>query len=163
MKQLTNKLSGHKGFTLLEVLIAMVIFGTTVAFLLRNVNQQLHAHNGISIKTVAHWVAMNKMAENRLLDNWPPIGVTRGQVEMRNREWYWLQTVSKTSEPDLRQIEIEVRMNESDDNAETRFIGFMANKEASGKGQGFNNNNGRGDGGQRNGGGRNGGGGKEDE
>lgn len=162
MKQLTNKLSKRKGFTLLEVLIAMVIFGTTVAFLLRNINQQLHAHNGISVKTVAHWVAMNKMAENRLLDNWPPIGVTRGQVEMRNREWYWLQTVSKTSEADLRQIEIEVRMNESDDNAETRFIGFMANKEASGKGEGFNNNDGRGNGRQGNGGSQRGGG-KDDE
>lgn len=140
-------MSNNRGFTLLEVLIAMVIFGTTVAFLLRNVNEQLHAHNGISIKTIAHWVAMNKMAENRLLDNWPSVGVTRGQVEMRNREWYWLQTVSKTSEADLRQIEIEVRMNENDSNPETRFVGFMANKKSDGKSTGFNS-----DGGQRNGG-----------
>jgi len=117
------------GFTLLEVLIAMVIFGTTVAFLLRNINDQQRVHADIAIKTVAHWVALNKMAQNRIDAEWPPIGVTRGDSEMRNQTWYWLQTVSKTSEPQLRQIEIEVRLLQSDELPATRFIGFMASKE----------------------------------
>lgn len=120
-----------QGFTLLEVLIAMVIFGTTVSFLLRNVNDQQRVHTDIGIKTVAHWVALNKMAETRIEGKWPNIGVTRGDMEMRNHKWFWLQTVSKTTEKELRQIEIEVRYLESDERPATRFVGFIANKEGS--------------------------------
>lgn len=118
-----------KGFTLLEVLIAMAIFGTTVAFLLRNINDQQRAHGDVAIKTIAHWVAMNKMAETRMAGKWPNIGVTRGEAEMRNHKWFWLQTVSKTTEKKLRLIVIEVRLNESDELPATRFEGFMASKD----------------------------------
>ena len=115
-------------FTLLEVLIAMVIFGTTVTFLLRSINDQQRVHLDIGIKTIAHWVALNKIAETKMERTWPNIGVTRGEVEMRNHQWFWLQTVSKTTEAKLRQIEIEVRYLESDEIAATRFIGFIADK-----------------------------------
>ena len=123
-----NGLHHSRGFTLLEVLIAMVIFGTTVTFLLRNINEQQRAHSEIGIKTIAHWVAMNKMAETRMDKQWPSIGVTRGEIEMRERNWYWLQTVSKTTEAKLRQIEIEVRLEESDENPADRLIGFIGEK-----------------------------------
>jgi len=118
-----------RGFTLLEVLIAMVIFGTTITFLLRNINDLQQVHTDISIKTVAHWVALNKMAETRIEGQWPNVGVTRGDVEMRNHQWYWLQTVSKTSEKELRQIEVEVRYLQSDQLPTTRFVGFIARKD----------------------------------
>ncbi|WP_196139287.1 type II secretion system minor pseudopilin GspI [Aliikangiella sp. G2MR2-5] len=122
--------SKRLGFTLLEVLIAMVIFGTTVTLLLRNLNDQTRTHVDIGIRTVAHWVALNQMANVRMAGTWPNTGVTRGEAEMRGRTWYWLQTVSKTTEKDLRQIEIEVRYEESDELPATRFVGFIAKKEA---------------------------------
>ena len=128
---ISRKVSVVRGFTLLEVLIAMVIFGTTVAFLLRNINDQQRVHLDIKIKTVAHWVALNKMAETRIDDKWPNIGVTRGDAEMRNHKWYWLQSVSKTTEEKLRQIEIEVRYEASDERPATRFVGFIAEKNKS--------------------------------
>ena len=105
----------NKAFTLLEVLIAMVIFGTTVTFLLRSINDQQRVHLDIEVKTFAHWVALNKMAETKIEKQWPNIGVTRGDVEMHNHQWYWLQTVSKTTEKELRKVEIEVRLNENDE------------------------------------------------
>ncbi len=116
------------GFTLLEVLIAMVIFGTAIVFLLQHINEQKLAHKNITEKTIAHWVAMNKMNETRMDEKWPDIGTSRGDIEMRNHEWSWLQTVSKTSEKDLRQVEIEVRYDEKDKLPTTRFIGFIAKK-----------------------------------
>ena len=128
-----KSIAKRSGFTLLEVLIAMAIFGTTVTFLLRNINEQQRAHGEIGIKTIAHWVAMNRMAETRMQKKWPNIGVTRGDVEMRGRSWYWLQTVSKTTEKELRQIEIEVRLEEDDENPATRFVGFMSEKKEDGQ------------------------------
>lgn len=122
----------NKGFTLLEVLIAMVIFGTAITFMLRNINEQQRAHTEIGIKTIAHWVALNKMAEVRIEGKWPNTGVTRGEVNMRDHDWYWLQTVSKTTEKELRKIEIEVRYDESDELPATTFVGFVAKKEGRG-------------------------------
>ena len=118
-----------KAFTLLEVLIAMVIFGTTVTFLLRNINDQQRVHLDVEIKTFAHWVAINKMAETKIEKEWPNIGVTRGDVEMHNHQWFWLQTVSKTTDKKLRQIEVEVRFEDKDELPATRFVGFIAEKK----------------------------------
>jgi general secretion pathway protein I len=116
------------GFTLLEILVALAIFGLTIAPLLQNINAQQYAHKNMQEKTLAHWVALNKMNEARLLKDWPDIGTTTGEVEMRNHQWYWLQTVSKTTEKELRQIEIEVRYSEKDELPTTRFVGFIAKK-----------------------------------
>ena len=117
-----------KAFTLLEVLIAMVIFGYSAVGMVSNIAKYQSAQLTSSQRTVAHWVAMNRLAETRLEKKWPNVGVTRGTAEMANKTWYWLQTVSKTTEKDLRQVEIEVRLEENDELATTRFVGFIANK-----------------------------------
>lgn len=127
MKQI-NLQPKIKAFTLLEVLIAMVIFGYAAVGLISNMTQYQAAQVNAGQRTVAHWVAMNHLAETRLQKKWPNVGVTRGTAEMANVTWYWLQTVSKTTEKELRQIEIEVRLQERDLNATTRFVGFIANK-----------------------------------
>ncbi|MGB0495014.1 MAG: type II secretion system minor pseudopilin GspI [Kangiellaceae bacterium] len=129
-----NKISAQSlakqcGFTLLEILIALAIFGYAAVGLITQVSNYQLTQLNASQKTVAHWVAMNQLAETRLEKTWPNTGVTRGSVEMANKTWYWLQTVSKTTEKELRQVEVEVRVEESDENPTTRFIGFIANKE----------------------------------
>jgi general secretion pathway protein I len=117
-----------RAFTLLEVLVAMAIFGYAAVSLITNMAQYQSAQLNATQRTVAHWVAMNEMAKARLEKEWPNIGVTRGSAEMASKTWYWLRTVSKTTEKDLRQIEIEVRLEQDDELATTRFVGFIANK-----------------------------------
>ncbi len=111
----------------------MVVFGMAVTMLLSSMNSQGRAHVNISLRTVAHWVAMNQMAEVRMQEEWPNVGTTRGDAQMRNHKWYWLQTVSKTTDKDLRQVEVEVRYDEKDELPTTRFVGFIANKDATGE------------------------------
>ncbi len=122
-----------RGFTLLEILIALAIFGYTAVGLITQVSNYQLAQKNASQRTIAHWVAMNRLAETRLEKQWPNIGVTRGSAIMAGsieepKTWYWLQTVSKTTEKELRQVEVEVRFEEKDENPTTRFIGFIANK-----------------------------------
>ena len=127
MRQIAIQLNA-KGFTLLEVLIAMAIFGVAAVGLISNITQYQSTQLTASQRTVAHWVAMNKLAETRLEKDWPNVGTTRGSSEMANRTWYWIQTVSKTTEKDLRQVEVEIRLEEDDELKTTSFIGFIANK-----------------------------------
>ena len=124
----TIKKSKEKAFTLLEVLIAMVIFGYAATGLIASMNNYQSAQLTAVQRTVGHWVAMNQMAEARLEKKWPNVGVTRGTAEMANKTWYWTQTVTKTTEKELRQVEVEVRLEEDDEIRVTNFIGFIANK-----------------------------------
>jgi len=127
MKQINIQLNA-KGFTLLEVLIAMVIFATAVVGLISQINGYKSAQVTASQRTIAHLVAMNKLAETRLEKDWPNVGTTRGSTDMAKKTWYWIQTVSKTTEKNLRQVEVEVRLEEDDEIKTTSFIGFIANK-----------------------------------
>lgn len=125
---MTNPNNQTKGFTLIEVLIAMAIFGYVAVNLISHITSYQLNQKSASEKTIAHWVAMNRLAETKLEKEWPNIGVTRGTSDMANHTWYWTQTVSKTTEKDLRQVEVEVRLEEKDDLVTSRFIGFLANK-----------------------------------
>lgn len=128
MMKTSNRQSKAKGFTLLEVLIAMAIFGYAAVSLVSGMSDYQLMQVTSSQRTLAHWVAMNQLAETRLEKKWPNVGVTRGTAEMANKTWYWIQTVTKTTEKNLRQVEVEVRLEEEDELATTRFVGFIANK-----------------------------------
>ncbi len=127
MKYLTKQ-KDLQAFTLLEVLIAMVIFSLAAVGLLSSMTEYQSMQATSGQRTVAHWVAMNQLARTKLEKKWPNVGITRGTEEMVGINWYWLQRVSKTTEKELRQVEIEVRLEERDELATTRFIGFIANK-----------------------------------
>jgi len=127
-KNITRMNKSAKAFTLLEVLIAMAIFSTAAIGLISNITKYQESQLTASQRTIGHLVAMNKLAETRLEKKWPSVGVTRGSEEMANKTWYWLQTVSKTTEQNLRRVEIEVRLEPEDELKVTSFIGFIANK-----------------------------------
>jgi general secretion pathway protein I len=120
--------SESKGFTLLEVLIAMAIFGYAAVSLVAGISKYQRTQMTSSQRTIAHWVAMNRLAETRLEKKWPNVGVTRGSDKMANVNWYWLQTVTKTTEKNLRQVVVEVRLLEDDELFTSKFTGFIANK-----------------------------------
>lgn len=123
-----NQQSKIRAFTLLEVLIAMVIFGYAATGLIASINNYKRSQVTAVQRTIGHWVAMNRLAETRLEKKWPNVGTTRGTSEMAKHTWYWTQIVSKTTEKELRQVEVEVRLDENDEIRVTSFIGFIANK-----------------------------------
>lgn len=78
-------------------------------------------------KTFAHWVAMNRMAELEVARQYPALGRKSGSEEMANREWYWSSEVKKTPDPDIRRVEVSVRLEEGSDAAVTAFVtGYFA-------------------------------------
>ena len=128
MKNSSNLQKKSAAFTLIEVLVAMAIFSMAAVGLLSSMTNYQMRQVGSSQKTIAHWVAMNRVAEIRIQKKWPNLGITRGSSEMANTTWYWLQKVSKTTEEELRQVEVEIRLNQDDEIATTRFVAFVANK-----------------------------------
>src|SRR6184192_2439633 len=63
-----------RGFTLLEVLVALVIIGTALGASLRAVGSLTQNSNGLRASMMATWSAENRLALIRLASEWPAVG-----------------------------------------------------------------------------------------
>ena len=101
-----------RGFTLLEMLIAVVIIavvGTTLATSVGSVAGQTYA---LERRTVANWISLNELARLRmdLRVNPRPLaeGSSKTRVRMSDREWEIETRIIATDSPLLRRIELDV-------------------------------------------------------
>lgn len=115
------------GFSLLEVLIAMAILAFSLIALINTSGAAARNTAHLQEKTFAHWVAMNKMAELRIMDAFPKVGIKTGKAGMIGQEWDWEVTVSGTPEKTMRRVDIRVRKPGQDKETSLAIIsGFLA-------------------------------------
>ena len=115
-----------KGFTLLEVLLAMAVFAIAGVALLGAAGNNFNNLGHLEEKMVANWVASNQLVSSHLDKSWPPKDKKKGQVEMAERQWYWQQKVIKTTDKDMRAIIIEVRRAEDDKQLVTSLMTYVS-------------------------------------
>ncbi|MGD8785675.1 MAG: type II secretion system minor pseudopilin GspI [Thioalkalispiraceae bacterium] len=106
-----------RGFTLLEVLVAMVILSLSLMAAIKVASEVTTSAIYLQDKTIAQWVAMNKVTEMRLVKKLPEIGRSNGEDEMAGRSWRWDILVKKTAYPTLREVEIGVKPASEDSDA----------------------------------------------
>lgn len=99
----------QQGFTLIEVLAALVIVALGMMAVIQAVSQTASNSSYLREKTIAHWVAVNRLTEARLQQTPPPIDETSDEVEMAGRTWRWTMTVTQTPIETMRRIDISVR------------------------------------------------------
>ncbi len=107
-------LQQNRGFTLLEVLVALAVLAIVMGAIIKAVAESVDNLAYLRDKTVASWVALNKINEVRLQKNWSGSGTTQGSTEMADREWHWELRISKTADQDLRRLDIAVRSQIND-------------------------------------------------
>jgi general secretion pathway protein I len=98
-----------RGFTLVEVLVALVLVGTAVAALLTALNSAANSTLFLREKSFAHWIATNRIIETRLATNPPADGVSVGEVEFGGQRWQWRQTIARAGFPGVRRVDVSVR------------------------------------------------------
>lgn len=76
------------GFTLLEVLVALLVVAIAVAALGRVGAQSLDAQADAEARTLALWVADNAVAELRL-EGAVAADRRQGNTRMGGRDWFW--------------------------------------------------------------------------
>jgi general secretion pathway protein I len=122
-----------RGFTLLEVLVALAIFALVAASVLGVSARSLQTAAKLEDKTMAMWVADNQLSEMQLAPEVPSVGNQQGQVDFANRQWLWQSTVETTSEPAMRRVTIWVatrdergRGGEPKERAAAYLVGFLS-------------------------------------
>ena len=110
-----SKAAKQSGFTLIEVMLAMAVFAIAGVALLGVADNNYRHISLLEEKMLANWVASNQLVELSLATTWPPKNNRKGNVDMAGRTWYWQQKVVKTDNDLLRQVTMEVRVNEDDE------------------------------------------------
>lgn len=97
-----------KGFTLLEVLIALTFFALIGLVLQQVTASTVGQYHTIRLKTYASWIAENKLAEMRLSGSLPAPKEYKEQLDYANAEWETVSKVIATENPDIQRVEIDV-------------------------------------------------------
>lgn len=97
-----------QGFTLLEVLVAVAVLGMALGAVISGMARYAHNAAYLRQKTVALWVAHNRLTEIELQPTWPDVGRSDGEMEMAGVEWTWRVEVKETQDEELRRVDVEV-------------------------------------------------------
>ena len=106
-----------RGFTLIEVIVAMMVIGLGMLGVIQAVSQTASNSGYLRDKTIAHWIAMNRLTEIRLQKTAPGIDKTSDEVEMAGRRWKWTMNITQTPVETIRRIDISVRPSEAKEGA----------------------------------------------
>ena len=97
-----------RGFTLLEVLIALAFAAVALIALFGAAAATVRTTSALRDRTFAHLVASNVLAELRASERWPAVGAFEGDARQAGRDWHWRVEVKATEDADVRRIELTV-------------------------------------------------------
>jgi general secretion pathway protein I len=125
----------QRGFTLLEVLVALAIIGIAMAAVLDSAGSHTRNAAYLQQKTYAHWVAMNRLARLQSTGKWTSEGdETSGSEELGQHEWHWtVKTVDVANEQarqaGFRRVDVEVRAEKDDEEPITVLSSYIIENE----------------------------------
>lgn len=99
----------QRGFTLLEVLIALAIVALSVGALLGTVTSSASNLSYLKDKTLAEWVALNRLTEIRTAKLFPSTGKRTGSAEMGSMRWQWEEEVTELPIKGMFRIDVRAR------------------------------------------------------
>ncbi len=130
----TQNNSHQKGFTLIEVMVALTVVAVTLPALLFLLSQQIDGTAYLRDRSVAQWVAADRVAEVRLAvakQQRASEGVIAGEAERAGRTWYWRSEIQETPVPGFMRLTVTVTAEEDGDDATLYTLDAFLNAEAS--------------------------------
>lgn len=108
MRHLVPPLRRARGFTLLEVLVALVIVGTALGASLRAVGSLTSNSAGLRASMMATWSAENRLVQIRLGKEYPNIGKSSFACPQGDLKLVCEEEVVASPNPRLRRVEVSV-------------------------------------------------------
>lgn len=118
---------GTRGFTLLEIMVALAILALALMAALRASAAATQNAGEIRQRQLADWVALDRLEEHRGRRDWLPIGSNSGETTQGKQRFRWEEKIGGTPNAQFRRIEIRVVAAESSDtnHALARVTGFL--------------------------------------
>jgi len=113
-----------RGFTLLEVLVALVVLALALVALSRTTSQSVLAFEELRTRTLASWVAANVLTEIRLQESFPAPEKREGKIKFAARDWRWELVIQATEEPAIRRLDVRVFTASEPSTVITQLTGF---------------------------------------
>lgn len=117
----------QRGFTLVEVMVALLIVAMALPALLMRIGGMATAAAQSRDTAVAYWIAENKLQEIYLtqrLQRITPSGRQADDVQMAGETWDWQTETEETAVPGLLRLRVRVAMQGSEDNL-VEISGFL--------------------------------------
>ncbi len=89
----------ERGFTLVEMLVAVTVLAIAMAAILAGMARYADNAARLRERTIALWVAHNRLTEIALQPTWPDLGRSDGEMHMAGRTWKWEVEVKKPKMP----------------------------------------------------------------
>ena len=98
-----------KGFTLLEVMVALAIFATAAMALTKVAMQYTQATAQAMLRTKAQFVAQNEIAKMQIKGEWLE-GTQSEQLSQQGEHWQVEKSSQSTISPNVQRVEIQVHL-----------------------------------------------------
>ncbi|MGB6354962.1 MAG: type II secretion system minor pseudopilin GspI [Steroidobacteraceae bacterium] len=97
-----------RGFTLIEVMVALLIVAIGLAALMITVSSTARTSGFLRDKTVAQWIALNRLTEVRLNLNKFAANTDTGELNFANRTWHYDTRYFDTSIGTMKRVVVRV-------------------------------------------------------
>ena len=112
-------------FTLIEVMVALLVITLGMGAVIVTTGESGWKSSHLRESTIASWVAYNEIAMFRAKRSWSDAASRSGVAEMANADWEWTMKISKTDDPSLRRLDVEVSLK-GETAVKARVTGFIA-------------------------------------
>jgi general secretion pathway protein I len=105
-----GKRAACAGFTLLEAMVALVIVSLGMMAVNSQLNRYAAASAYVEQKTLASWIATNKLTELSVGSAWPAVGETKEDIDFAGQKWHCAIKVQETDVKNLHRVDVSVSL-----------------------------------------------------
>ncbi|MBV6322740.1 MULTISPECIES: type II secretion system minor pseudopilin GspI [Duganella] len=122
------RLPRQRGFTLLEVLVALVIVGTALGASLRAVGSLTANSDGLRGAMMATWSAENRLVQLRLTRQFPAVGKQTFECPQGDMKLMCQEEVIASPNPRFRRVEVSVYDQAAPDRRIIKLVQLVLNQ-----------------------------------
>ncbi|MDP1633277.1 MAG: type II secretion system minor pseudopilin GspI [Gallionellaceae bacterium] len=120
-----SQTKNQRGFTLLEVLVALFILAITMAAVSRTASSSIHHVEAMRTRIIADWVAQNRLATHQARGDWPAPGILTGEEAQAGQSYPWQEEIIATPNPTMRRIIVSVYAPDDKQHSLRELTGYL--------------------------------------